>query len=199
MRASTQELKDGKMMENGVCRCLQNKDKGAIRYEEMRGNTRKIWDKAVRVSSLSLGSRLLRVVSWKASSVLGSAIVNGNEPYPIRGQAESSCNLFWSHKIKLQRAHLDSGSSCLAQRCREQMVKLKASNCYVLYLNLIERRGKNCWGWICGTNMPQFAQCLPVPFPFLMSFFRGPGMTATLTTPEEPAMRSDFEPESQGA
>lgn len=40
--------------------------------------------------------------------------------------------------------------------------------------------------------MHQFAQCLPVPFPFLMSFFRGPGMTATLTTPEEPAMHSDL-------
>ena len=47
MWASTQELKDGKMMENGVCRCLQNKDKGAIRYEEIRGNTRMVWNRSI--------------------------------------------------------------------------------------------------------------------------------------------------------
>lgn len=47
MWASTQELKDGKTMENGVCRCLQNKDKGAIRYEEIRGNTRMAWNRSI--------------------------------------------------------------------------------------------------------------------------------------------------------
>ncbi len=33
--------------ENGVCRCLQNKDKGAIWYEEIWGNTRMAWSRSI--------------------------------------------------------------------------------------------------------------------------------------------------------